>query len=307
MILDILSSICKLITPKHITECPDVKMNLVTRSKLEKEIHTVFNEYKKFMNIDQSHPYVQHMPEYKLFLKQYTKFVAEGAVKYQDGIYQLYISEGVFQDGLKKDILFHEFSHIYDREYLYAKWKFPKEPLHADYTHIYTEIHAEQVRFLYVLGAANIDESIQKITHNTKVLSLAGEEKEFYVCLSDLKKDIILYSNKFKKVQLEKKKLNDAPFECITDKIAYFIGAFSVYQNFCKHKLDDLLDFGEITDFWEKDIRIYDKQSVQNLQQLIGLCCSKELEQLSKSEISDIGTLLMHNWYANAKDNLHIR
>lgn len=79
-----------------------------------------------------------------------------------------------------------------------------------------------------------------------------------------------------------------------------------MYYKYCLYNIEELSDFSEVADFWEKDMKVWDKQSIQNLQQLISLCCSKELEQLRKIEISDMSRLLMHNWYVNAKENINI-
>lgn len=135
-------------------------MVLITSKEdgMKATVYEIYKEYQKFMHITD-------MPEYKIYIKSKRKSyflhsLDMACEEYEQGKYYLYVSDVAYDINIKKEILFHEFTHIYDREYLYNKYHFSKEGKLADINiHPFTEIHAEQVRFLYMLGCKDINDN----------------------------------------------------------------------------------------------------------------------------------------------------
>lgn len=81
----------------------------------------------------------------------------------------------------------------------------------------------------------------------------------------------------------------------MVDKICYYIGALTVYQKYCNHKVDDVMDLSKLSDYWNIDIG-----------KIINFYCTHDLykptvKTLSKSEMKDVGDILMYNLIKEAR------
>ena len=97
------------------------------------------------------------------------------------------------------------------------------------YTPVHLEIHAEQVRFLYMLGCKTISDVPQNVSHNSIIYDLNGNQITFYDYLHTLRERII---NEYV-VKIQESKTETIQFSIIdslVNKICYYIGALTVYQ-----------------------------------------------------------------------------
>lgn len=291
---------------KEIKDSPNMRLSSADMGNMEQTIGSIYNEYQEFICIGQDDK-VKEMPAYKLHFKQYNQDLGLAAVEYEDGIYHLYVSDKTYKSKERTGILFHEFTHIYDREFLYNKWKLSKDTKLGNVNmHIYTEIHAEQIRLLSMLGCNTIDEIDIKVDYNRVIQNMEGKEVSFYEYLKGFRKQLIKCTDEGKKIALYKGKINEIGLRSLIDKIAYYIGALSIYVKYCNYGVDELKDLSYLSDFWERDMEVFRTSVVCNLSDLVNLYCNKDIKNLCKNEICDSGTLLMHNWKKNARENLHI-
>lgn len=276
--------------PQCIKDTPYMQLSTTEEMELKQEINDIYKEYQVFME-------TSDMPGYNLIFKEQRKceIAATEYVKGQG--HNLYISDTLFKEPNKKARLFHEFTHIYDKEYLDAVYGFTKGTARSDRcTHVYTEIHAEQVRFLYMLGCNSITDEPKNVTENTIIYDLCGKETTFYDYLKNYKIKLELYYVEDVKKYISKiRTLNESAVEGMVDKICYYIGALTVYQKYCNYKLDDIMDLSVISDFWNIDMgAIIDFYRTHDLYK-------PTIKTLGKAEMADIGDLLMYNLIVEAR------
>lgn len=282
-----------LFSPKDITECRDMIVGNSQKNNAKKEIYNLYQEFKLFINSDDEN----NTPDYRLYLKKRPIDIELAAVEYKDESYNLYVSNNALkQRTISNGILFHEFTHIFDREFLNRKWAISKNKKHYSIkAHVYTEIHAEQIRLLYILGCKTEKDYDITINEDTLIYNLDGKQVVFNKYLNDSRQQIIDYSEKCRN---NKSKITESVMRCIIDKISYYIGALSVYKKFCSDNIDELMDLSSVSEFWEKNMYIAG-YNVCTLSDILHLYCDRDIYSLNKKEISDSASLLMYTWKNN--------
>ena len=273
---------------KSLEDVPELYMTSYTRRKRQSYIDNTYVEYQKFMKVD--------MPEYNLHFRP-RRGLEWASVNYKnDEGFNLYVSDKACKARHKKELLFHEFTHLYDLDYLdktYSYKKVGKAALRN--THVYTEIHAEQVRFLYMLRCKTVTDVPINITYNTEIYNISGRKVGFYDYLSRYKSEIIRnYVTKMKR--RTNKILKEEFFINLELNVAYYIGALSVYRKYCDYRVDELMDLNEFAQFWNTDIN-----------SLIEFYCSHDLykptmKTLPKIEIHDMADILSCNLVRGARE-----
>lgn len=272
---------------------------------VQEEIGKYYEEYKLFMGRENLPDYIFSYKKREGILNKDSYALAE--LEYINGYYHLWVTDSAFNRKDRKELLFHEFTHIYDKEYLFEKWRFSKESkLGNSDTHIYTEIHAEQIRLLLMLGANNQFQTNHCVDRFTVIRDLNEENMLFNEYLLQTKKLLIKSVDDVKKFQLTNRKISEEYLLSLLNKIAYYIGALSIYSRYCTYEVDNLMDLSNLSEFWEKDMSVFHSQVVRNISDLINMYCTRDIYSLNKMEIANSGTLLMYNWKKNAEDNLHI-
>lgn len=286
--LQILKLISKYIqTPQSLKEAPETSLTFLEKETVEKRILEIYKEYQSFMSVND-------MPRYKIhFKKKSVETLELASVEYEDEIYHLYISDVAYNSINIKGILFHEFTHIYDREYLYNKYRFSKDGnLSNIHTHTFTEIHAEQIKFLFMLGLKDINDIQTNISHNTIVYDMDNKESEFYDYLKNFNcmlKDF--YFKRIKTINKAYQKTTKDKIGSMVDKLLYYIGALSVYGKYCDYKIDELKDLTVIQDTWKV-----------SLNEVIDFYCNNDIYNLKKKDIINTSEIMMCDFVRGAKE-----
>lgn len=274
----------------NLEDLPELPMSEQDRKDAEKLIHDIYLEFQSFMEISD-------MLKYNLFIKP-QRGLELGSVKYVKGEgYNLYVSDTLLKEPSMKERLFHEFTHIYDKEYLDKTYAYRKgNDVCNRKTHIHTEIHAEQVRYLYMLGCKTISDEPTDIDHNILVYNLDGEKKSFFDSINDFKSTLEKrYYTDAQQLKAQGRTIKRSAIEDMVNKIAYYIGALTVYQKYCNYKLDEVMDFSNISDFWNIDLK-----------KMIDFYCSHDIHRptmktVPKIEIANMGEILMHELIVEAR------
>lgn len=291
MLFEILTALTEALQPpKSLKDTPNMKISFAQKMKLKKEIYDIYKEYQLFME-------TSDMPDFNLYFKEQHGLELASTEYIKEQGHNLYISDAIFKEPNKKERLFHEFTHIYDKEYLDKVYAYRKGTKKADRcTHVYTEIHAEQIRFLYMLGCKTVRDIPQNITHNTIIYDLCGKQVPFYDYLKNYKMKMERhYIKDVKKQILKGNILNESAVGDMADKICYYIGALTVYQKYCDYKVDDVMNLSNLSDYWNIDIG-----------KIISFYCTHDLykptmQTLDKGEMKDIGDILMYNLIVEAR------
>lgn len=290
MLLNILNAIGQSLQPKSLKDSPDLLLTLQDEKVMKETIYKLYEKYQLFMGITD-------MPNYEIHFKIKEKncfsysldFACE---EYEHGTYHLYVSDVAYDSNVRTEILFHEFTHIYDREYLYNKYRFPREGRMADInTHAFTEIHAEQVRFLYMLGCKTVNNIPDSIDHNIIVSDINGRQSSFYNYLKDYKDRIDkIFVQGVEKIKQKHEKISKETIENMVLQLLYYIGALSIYTKYCSYKSDELMDLSNLADRWHVDI---DK--------VIDLYCNNDINTLQKIDIVKKSEIMMCDFVRGAK------
>lgn len=290
MLLNILNIIEKFTQSKSLKDLPDMILTALQEDDMKKTVYDIYEEYQDFMCITD-------MPEYKIYFKSkgkglFTHSLDMAAEEYEQVTYNLYVSNVAYDSNVRKEILYHEFTHIYDREFLYNKYRFGKEGKLADInTHPFTEIHAEQVRFLYMLGCKNINDNPKGIAHNTVVWDINGKQLEFYDYLKESKDSIDkIFVQGVDKIKYHHKKTSKAIIGNMVDQLLYYIGALSIYIRYCNYKNDELMNLSNVDACWHVEI---DK--------VIDLYCSNDINTLQKIDIVKTSEIMMCDFVRGAE------
>ena len=275
----------------NLEDLPELAMLEDDRKEVEKLIHDTYLEFQAFME-------VSDMPDYNLYIKP-QRGLELGSVKYVDGEgYNLYISDTLLKESSMKERLFHEFTHIYDKEYLDRTYAYRKgNAVSNRKTHIFTEIHAEQVRYLYMLGCKTVTDEPTNIDHNILVYNLDGDKKPFFTCINNFKSILEKkYYIDAQQLKAQKRIIKRSAIEDMTNKLAYYIGALTVYQRYCSYKVDDVMNLSNIGDFWNI-----------NIGAIIDYYCNHDMHRptmktMPKIEIANIGDILMHDFICNERE-----
>lgn len=259
---------------ESLEDLPELSMSEQGREYVTELIHNIYIEYQAFME-------VSDMPEYNLYIKP-QRGLELGAVKYVKGEgYNLYISDTLLKKSSMKEFLFHEFTHIYDKEYLDKVYAYRKGNNVDDRkTHVFTEIHAEQIRFLHMLGCKTINDELKNINHNTLVYSLDGKQKTFYLCLKEFR-DKLMKTYFVDAQRIKSRIIKRSSIEDMVNKITYYIGALTVYQKYCDYELAELMNLSSISDFWNID-----------LEKLIDFYCNYDIHKPTMKTIKKLKLLI---------------
>ena len=288
MLLDVLKLISQSAQPKSLKDVPDMILSLSEENEMSKTIHDIYEEYQVFMQ-------TSNLPEYQIHFKRKNKSrsLDMACVEYEHGVYHLYISDDAYHSNIRKEILFHEFTHIYDREYLYNKYRFGRDGRMADInTHPFTEIHAEQVRFLYMLGCKDVNDTPKEIDHNTIVFDINGKQFAFYKYFEEIRKGTIdkVFVQDVENVKRQGKKTSKDAIRNVVDQLLYYTGALSIYTKYCNYKNDELMDLSNVADCWHVEI---DK--------VIDLYCNNDINTLQKIDIIKKSEIMMCGFVRGAE------
>ena len=291
MLLEVLNMIAQSSQPKSLKDVPDMILSLSEEEKMTEVIHDIYEEYQVFMQ-------TTDMPEYQIHFKsknksRFSRSLDMACVEYEQGIYHLYISDDVYNSNIRKEILFHEFTHIYDREYLYNKYRFGRDGRMADInTHPFTEIHAEQVRFLYMLGCKDVNDTPKGVDHNTIVYDINGKQFTFYNYFEEIRRGTIdkVFVQGVESVKRQGKKTSKDAIRNVVDQLLYYIGALGIYTKYCNYKNDELMDLSNVADCWYVEI---DK--------VIDLYCNNDINTLQKIDIVKKSEIMMCGFVRGAE------
>lgn len=278
----------------NLKEVPDMKLTSFQKKDMQEKIEDIYVAYQFFMETTDMPTYMIH------FKKKCNKNLEIASVEYEQGEYHLYISDEGYNSNIIKEILFHEFTHVYDKEYLYKEYRFAKEGDRK--TYVYTEIHAEQIKFLYMLGAETVNSKLQNVNQNTMVLNMLGDKQSFYEYLQQYKnkleelyvKDI--YNTQFKRRLTSKEKIGSA-----ATKFLYYIGAVTIYQRISDYQIGELTNMKDFDKCW--NIKISDVLNFYLKHDLD----KSNFSTLKKIDIINIGDIIMCEFLNSAKDKYIIK
>lgn len=269
-------------------EAPDMQLSNSEKKSMEKVIAEIYETYQAFME-------TSDMPIYELYFKKKSnKNLELASLEYDHGIYKLYISDEAYNRENRKETLFHEFTHIYDKEYLSREYHFTKDVDRK--TYVYTEIHAEQIKFIYMLGAETINSKLQNVNENTMILNMLGNRQSFYAYLQQFKRKLEnlyvkdIYKTQYKKISTSKEKIGSMATDFL-----YYIGAVTIYKRISDYQINTLIDMKNFDKCW--NIKISDVLDFYLKYDLDKSNCST----LKKIDIINIGDIIMCELLSSAK------
>lgn len=230
----------------------DAMQEMKTKAQVEK----AYTDYQKFVKVSK-------MPTYKFkYINQQGTTIAEE--RNENNIYYLIISNKLCTNEYKstaKGILYHEFTHILDEEELINKYGFSHNERNTMY--VYKEIHAEQIKTLYLLGCKNIDD-LESIDKDKISFQYKNEMYNIYDYLieyqGELRNNIELIEN----AKNSKIKINIYEFNNIFNRIFYYIGAASIYLKYCNPNAYDALDIKDVWEYYGFGMNYLLKEVVKN-------------------------------------------
>ncbi len=176
--------------------------------------------------------------------------------------------------------LYHEFTHIYDDEWFAKKHQISNSDSNTIKKWVYEEIHAEQIRTLYMLGAKSIND-IPEVTYDKLMLESGRKPVSFYdYCMEN--KDIIVNSmNLIKRLSSGGiTKINIRFCYQLIDYILYYIGIISIYNRYCTYDLDNIMDLSYIADYLGDGVK-----------RLLEIYCNDNIEDIPKCTIIESGNI----------------
>lgn len=275
-------------------DAPDIELSISEMESMKKEIDKIYQEYQAFME-------TSNMPIYEVHFKEKcNKNLELASIECEHGIYHLYVSDEIYNSEIKKEILFHEFTHIYDKEYLDKEYRFNKDGDRK--TYVYTEIHAEQIRFLYMLGAKTVNSNLQNVNHNTIVYDMQGNKQSYFAYLQQFKSKLEeLYVKDISKTQFKRRTTSKDVVGSMATKFLYYIGAVTIYQRISDYQIDNLMNMKDFDKCW--NIKISD---------VLDFYLKHDLDKsnrstLKKIDIINIGDIIMCDFLSSAKDKYIIK
>lgn len=223
--------------------------------KTKTQVDMAYREYQKFMQ-------TSNMPSYIFrYVKQNGTTIAEE--RFENNKYNLIIADTLCTTyiGAAKGVLFHEFTHIFDEEELVIKYGFSHDDRNTPY--VYKEIHAEQIKTLYLLGCKTIDdlESIDEnrvsFHHKKKMYNISDYLIE---CQKELRENIELIEY----AKAKNIKINIYEFNNILNRIFYYVGTFSIYLKFCNINSYNEFDTKDVWDYYGYGINLLPKVFTEN-------------------------------------------
>ena len=166
-------------------------------AKLKMQIDKAYIDYQQFMKIEK-------LPQYKfIYTNQKGMTIAE--MRYDKQQYNLIVAD-TLADNHKEEvraILYHEFTHLYDEEMFVKLYGFSHMDRNTPY--VYKELHAEQVKTLFLLGCKTIDD-LQSINIENKSFFLNGGIYNIYDYLMVYKEEFLDTIKKIENARTNNKK-----------------------------------------------------------------------------------------------------
>lgn len=209
--------------------------------KTKTQVDKAYEEYQEFMK-------VSGMPKYNfVYSNQKGSTIAEAI--YNNNRYNLIIANTLcttYKEGAK-GILFHEFTHILDEEELVNAYGFPYEDRNVKY--VYKELHAEQIKTLYLLGCKTIDD-LESINVDNETFMYGGKLYNIHDYLMEYKKEFSRNIATIERAKLTNTKIDMFEFNNMLNRILYYIGTASIYLKFCDTTAFDELSIQDIYDYY---------------------------------------------------------
>lgn len=227
----------------------------IQEAKTKTQVDMAYREYQKFMKIS-------NMPSYFFrYVKQNGTTIAEE--RFENNKYNLIIADTLcttYKDAAK-GILFHEFTHIYDEEELSLIYGFSHDDRNTPY--VYKEVHAEQIKTLYLLGCKTIDD-LGSIDENRVCFHHKKNLYNIYDYLIVCQKELLENIELIEYAKLKNTQINIYEFNNILNRIFYYIGTASVYLKFCNINAYDELDIKDVWDYYGYGINLLPKVFLEN-------------------------------------------
>lgn len=209
--------------------------------KTKTQVNKAYEEYQEFMK-------VSGMPKYNfIYSNQKGSTVAEAI--YDNNRYNLIVANtlGTVYKAGAKGILIHEFTHIYDEEELTRTYGISHEDRNIQY--VYKEVHAEQIKALYLLGCKTFDD-LDGINVNSETFLYGKNLYNIHDYLLEYKKEFIQIIDKIEFAKSTNTKIDLVEFNNLLNRIFYYIGTASVYLKYCNPSAFDELDIQPVYDYF---------------------------------------------------------
>lgn len=239
--------------------------------KVYEKTQKYYAEYQIFMQ-------TSNMPEFGLIYHRFNP-IGCATENYESDMYILNLNNGSYDDELK-GTLYHEFTHIYDDEWFIKKHHISNNNSTKNKKWVYEEIHAEQIRTLYMLGVSVIN-NVPEITYDKLMLGMGRKRISFHdYCIEH--KETLISSVRFMKTINKNGKIKISISFCIklVDCILYYIGIVSIYHKYCTYDIDNILDLSFIADYLGNGVK-----------RLLEIYCNDNIEDISKETIIESGNI----------------
>lgn len=209
--------------------------------KTKTQVDKAYEEYQEFMK-------VSGMPKYNfIYINQKGTTVAEAI--YDNNRYNLIIANtlGTVYKAGAKGILVHEFTHIYDDEELVKTYGFSHEDRNVQY--VYKELHAEQIKTLYLLGCKTFDD-LGNISVNSETFLYGKSLYNIHDYLLEYKKEFTKNISIIENAKKTNIQIDLVEFNNLLNRVFYYIGTASVYLKYCNPSAFDELDIQPVYDYY---------------------------------------------------------
>lgn len=223
--------------------------------KTKTQVDMAYREYQEFMQIS-------NMPSYFFrYVKQNGTTIAEE--RFENNKYNLIIADTLCttHKDAAKGILFHEFTHIFDEEELVMTYGLSHDDRNTPY--VYKEIHAEQIRTLYLLGCKTVND-IKSISKDSKTFSFKNKFYNIYDYIMEYKKELLENINIIEQVKTMGSKIDMQEFSNILTRIFGYIATSSVYLKYCDTNAYNDLDIPFVYDYYNYGLNTFLKECVKN-------------------------------------------
>ena len=191
--------------------------------KVYSKIKDCYIDYQAFMC-------TSSMPEYKLIYHRFNP-VGRATESYKSDMYVVNLNNGAYDFNFK-GTLYHEFTHIYDDEWFIKKHCVSNNESTKRKKWVYKEIHAEQIRTLYMLGFKAINDNPQ-ITYDKLMLGTGRKKISFHDYCIEYRDTLISSVNLLKTLSKNKMiKISINFCSQLVDCILYYIGIVSIYKKY---------------------------------------------------------------------------
>ena len=239
-------------------------------NQVYKKSNIYYADYQKFMC-------TSGMPEYRLIYHRLNP-IDKAEEYYQCDIYMLNVYNGAYSNKLKAT-LFHEFTHIYDDELFIKKHCVGNSDNNKRKKWVYKEIHAEQIKTLYMLGCDTISD-IPQIDHNTILRGMGNKKITFHDYCIEYKNELNKIIDIMKALQNGVLKMSLKQCSQDINYILYYIGIASIYNRHCTYDIDNILDLSYIADYLGDGVK-----------RLLDIYCNDNIDDISKGIIIESGNI----------------